>query len=387
MAAVILVVDDEPDIEPLMRQMFRRAIRDGRYELKFARDGEDALGILSKDGADLVLTDLNMPRMDGLTLLRAVLDARTDVKSVIVSAFGDFSNIRAGMNCGAFDFLTKPIEPDDLVKTVERALAQLQHERETQRSHTRLIALQQELDWAARIQASILPQPWPAEDDFELAGIMKTAREVGGDFFDYFRVPDGRIGLAIADVCGKGLPAALLMAVSRSLLRAAAMYSLSPDECLTRVNAMLADRNPEMMFATALYAIFDPLTGSVEFANAGHCEPAVIRANGTIAESDTADIPVGIEPAQRYRLHNVQLEPGDTLLLYTDGVTEAMNAGGEMYTKARMFAALAGRERDPVAALLEQLDAEVTAHAGGIEKSDDLTCLMLRRRLRGASSA
>ena len=208
----ILVVDDEPDLEPLVLQRMRRDIRARRYEFVFAHNGVEALERLNEDdGIDMVLSDINMPRMDGLTLLEQIPKINPEIRAVIISAYGDMKNIRTAMNRGAFDFVTKPIDFEDLKVTVERTLRNMAEWREALSSRDKLVALQNELDVASKMQQSILPTHFPQGDNYEVFGSMEPARSVGGDFFDVMRLDNGQVGLAIADVSDKGVPAALFM--------------------------------------------------------------------------------------------------------------------------------------------------------------------------------
>ena len=201
----ILVVDDEPDVEPLMLQRMRRHIRSGRYSFVFAQNGVEALEVLNSDpDIDMVVSDINMPRMDGLTLLSQIAELNPDLRAVIVSAYGDMKNIRTAMNRGAFDFVTKPLDFDDLQVTIERTLENMKAWKEALSSRDKLVSLQRELDVASQMQQSILPAQFPQGEGFEVFGSMEPARNVGGDFFDVVLLDDGQIGLAIADVSGKG---------------------------------------------------------------------------------------------------------------------------------------------------------------------------------------
>ena len=180
----ILVVDDEPDLQPLMLQRMRRDIRKGRYQFVFAHNGLEALEALEQDPTiDMVLSDINMPRMDGLALLSQIAKVAPNLRSVIVSAYGDMKNIRTAMNRGAFDFVTKPIDFDDLRVTIDRTLRHLAEWREAIESRDKLITLQNELDVATKIQQSILPTEFPSGDAFDVFGNMEAARNVGGGLF------------------------------------------------------------------------------------------------------------------------------------------------------------------------------------------------------------
>ena len=181
----ILVVDDEPDLEPLVLQRMRRSIRGGEYTFVFAHNGIEALEVLGKDPTiDMVLSDINMPRMDGLTLLEQIPQVSPDIRCVIVSAYGDMKNIRVAMNRGAFDFVTKPIDFEDLKVTIDRTMRHLQEWREALASRDKLVVLQNELDVASKMQKSILPTTFPTSPDYKVSARMQAARNVGGDFYD-----------------------------------------------------------------------------------------------------------------------------------------------------------------------------------------------------------
>ena len=255
----ILVVDDEPDLEPLILQRMRRNIRAGRYAFVFAHNGVEALEVLRTDGdIDMVVSDINMPQMDGLTLLEQIPKVDPNIRSVIVSAYGDMRNIRTAMNRGAFDFVTKPLDFEDLQITIERTLTHMAEWREALMSRDKLVALQNELDVASKIQQGILPASFPEGDGFEVYGNMAPARNVGGDFFDVVLLENGRLGLAVADVSDKGVPAALFMMSSRTLLKGAAIGRGTPGEVLSEVNDLLTEDNEAFMFVTVIYAVFDP---------------------------------------------------------------------------------------------------------------------------------
>ena len=224
-AIKILSVDDEAPIELLMKQYFRRKIRSGEYEFFFARNGREALSVLN-DHPDIgiILCDINMPEMDGLTLLAKVNEMRNPALRVImVSAYGDMQNIRHAMNNGAFDFATKPIDMDDLAITIEKAIEQIDFVHKTQEEHTQLESLKKDLTTAKEIQQYILPQVFPPfpelTDKIDIYAMMEAAKDIGGDFYDFFRLDDDHIALVIADVCDKGIPAALFMAVSNTVIR------------------------------------------------------------------------------------------------------------------------------------------------------------------------
>ena len=377
----ILVVDDEPDLEPLMLQRMRRDIRKGRYQFCFAHNGLEALEVLEKDPSiDMVLSDINMPRMDGLALLSQIAKVAPNLRSVIISAYGDMKNIRTAMNRGAFDFVTKPIDFDDLRVTIDRTLKNLAEWREAIASRDKLITLQNELDVATKIQQSILPTAFPSGDGYEVFGNMVAARNVGGDFFDVLRLEYGRVGLAIADVSDKGVPAALFMMSTRTLLKGTAIGGNEPGDVLREVNDQLCEENDAEMFVTVLYAVYDPQTRTLTYSNGGHDSPLIIHADGSSTLLPlTRGIALGVMPGLTYNQQTVTLQPGDTVILYTDGVTEAMNAEGEQYGLDDLRDKFAGAPPGSSEGANKAVFDAVHGFAQDTPQSDDITCLVMRR--------
>ena len=379
----ILVVDDEPDLEHLMRQRLRRDVRARRYELLFAHNGIEALEQLrSRDDIDMVLSDINMPQMDGLTLLEQIPQVDPNVRAVIVSAYGDMANIRTAMNRGAFDFVTKPIDFNDLKITIDKTLRHLAVLREALKTRDKLVAIQNELDVASKMQQSILPTEFPRTDDYEMFGNMEPAREVGGDFFDIVALSDDRMGLAIADVSGKGVPAALFMMSSRTLLKGAAIGHPQPGAALGEVNTLLEEDNEAAMFVTVFYAVYDPANGELTYANGGHNQPLIVHPDGTATVLKADGVALGVMPGLEYGQHVAQLEPGDIAVLYTDGVTEAMNAADEEFGMERLKEVFSTTPPTSAEAANRAIFNAVHAFAAGTPQSDDITCLTLARRSR-----
>ncbi len=377
----ILMVDDEPDLEQLVRQRMRREIRSGQYAFLFAGDGVEALETLGEhQDIDLVLSDINMPRMDGLTLLEKLPDVDTDIRSVVISAYGDMKNIRAAMNRGAFDFVTKPIDFDDLRVTIDRGLQQLEMWREAEASRDKLLTLQSELDVANNMQQSILPKRFPKNDQYELFGSMAPARNVGGDFFDVIRLENERLGICIADVSDKGIPAALFMMSSRTLLKGAALGCEDPGTVVTVVNDQLQDGNEANMFVTLFYAVFDPISGVVRFANGGHNPPLIVHKDGSSTVLPlTGGVALGVAPDFEFATERAKLEPGEALVMYTDGVSEAENIDNEEFGMDRFQEVFAGSRLGSAREANDTVFAAVRQFAGDRSQSDDITCLVLLR--------
>ena len=377
----ILVVDDEPDLEPLVLQRMRRRIRSGDYTFVFAHNGLEALEKLQEDETiDMVVSDINMPQMDGLTLLEQIPKVDPNIRSVIISAYGDMKNIRTAMNRGAFDFVTKPLDFEDLQLTIDRTLTHLTEWRAALSSRDKLVALQNELDVARKMQQSILPTRFPRGADYQSFGGMAPALDVGGDFYDVMRLENDCIGLAIADVSGKGVPAALFMMSSRTLLKGAAIGSQQPGAVLREVNDLLCEDNDAMMFVTLLYAVYDPATGEVTYANGGHNTPLILHADGTSSELPlTGGVALGVMDDMDFEQGSITLAPGDALVLYTDGVTEAMNGEHEELGMERLQEILAATSSRSPEEINRSIFNGIRAFAGGAPQSDDITCLTLFR--------
>ena len=382
----ILSVDDEMDLELLLTQYFRRKIRKGEYEFVFAHNGLEALTMMVKHpDIEIILSDINMPEMDGLTLLAKINEMRNPaLKVIMVSAYGDMGNIRQAMNNGAFDFATKPIDLDDLSVTIEKAIEQINYVHQSQQEHSQLESLKSDLAIASEIQQAILPRVFPPfpdiADKIDIAALMAPAKDVGGDFYDFFRIDNDRIGFVIADVSGKGIPAAIFMAVSRTLIRATGIRGGSPAECITYSNKLLAAESVDCMFVTVFYGIMDITTGEISYCNAGHNPPYLIKNDGGVSALPMSQDPMaGAIEGLNYQLASLQLNRGEALVLFTDGVTEAMNTQFEEFGEQRLEQTLKGLKKCSCQQTVEAIKADTAAFTDGAEQSDDITILALKR--------
>jgi sigma-B regulation protein RsbU (phosphoserine phosphatase) len=373
------------DLELLLTQYFRRKIRKGEYEFLFAHNGLEALTVLMRNpDVEIILSDINMPEMDGLTLLTKINEMRNPaMKCIMVSAYGDMGNIRQAMNNGAFDFATKPIDLDDLSVTIEKAIEQIAYVHEMQREHSQLESLKSDLAVASEIQHAILPRvfpPFPEDaDKLDIAASMTPAKDIGGDFYDFFRIDDDRIGFVMADVSGKGIPAAIFMAVSRTLIRATGIRGVSPANCLTYVNRLLAQDSVDCMFVTVFYGIYNVKTGEVSYSNGGHNPPYVLKNDGTVEALPMAQDPmVGAIDDIEFHEAQLQLGIGDALVLFTDGVTEAMNSANEEFGESRLEETLEEVTLHSCQQIIEAIKADVATFVDGAEQSDDITVMALK---------
>ncbi len=254
-------------------------------------------------------------------------------------------------------------------------------EDERNRGRAALHRIAREMEAAAQIQRTFLPKESPSgpmDHTFEVFAIMQPAKEVGGDFYDYFLIGDSKLALAIGDVSGKGVPAALFMSVSRTVLRAMAFEGGEPGAVLSKVNDILARDNTETMFVTLFYAVLDLQSGVLAFSSAGHDDALLL---GRAAGSESLGFmgpAVGLVDAVAYPTATRTLAPGDTLLLLTDGITEAFNADGHVFTSERVMRTLVEQPHTSASDMVRFLSDEVARFSAGTEQSDDITCVALR---------
>jgi len=240
--------------------------------------------------------------------------------------------------------------------------------------------LETEAQLARQIQQTFLPESLPEFLEWELAARWKTARQVGGDFYDVFNLPNNRLGLFIADVSDKGMPAALFMALTRTLVRAAVLETDSPAEALRRVNELLVPDTKQGMFVTAVYAVLDMTKSELTYVNAGHNPPVWVRSDGSLESLTRTGVALGAAEGMRYEQRVIPLAPGDSILFYTDGLTEAYNADGEFYGEARLEQALKANHCSSASELIDIVEKSLLDFVQDMPPADDLTLFVLRRK-------
>jgi sigma-B regulation protein RsbU (phosphoserine phosphatase) len=251
--------------------------------------------------------------------------------------------------------------------------------REALKTKHAFVALQQELEIARRMQLSILPRQFPARADVSLASFILPAKEVGGDFYDYFLLDGDRVGVVIADVSGKGVPAAFFMAICRTLLKVSARFLDSPAETLARVNSLLVSENEEMMFVTLFYGVLDTATGHFTYATGGHNPPVLRAGNDVRMISSIGGMALAVAEDATIVEGTLDLEPGNVLFLYTDGITEAQNPKGELFGDKALLDAIAAIDTDaPADAYPTQVVKAVQHYMAGAAQADDITCVALK---------
>ena len=376
-AVPILDADRIPAGAALVRVPTERLRREIQTYFAYGLALSGGLLLLGIGATTVTARRLSQPIMTLTAAARAVERRKFDAGSLRPllmrrDEFGQLASVFQGM---AVELLGRERELDRLVK--ERT-AELQQT--TDELSATYAQIEQELEAAQTLQRAILPQHFPQRAEFSGSALMVPARQLAGDFYDVLELPDGRIGVLIADVSGKGVPAAFFMGISRTVLRAAALEGRPPGVCLAEANDVLCRTNPMELFVTVFYGILDPRDGSFVYANGGHNPP--LRwgrdADEPVPLATTPNLMLGMIENMPFREGSVVLEPHDVLVLYTDGVTEAQNRAGDEFTEERLIRAIASAGDDDPQAIIAHLVERLRQFAAGVPFADDLTCLVLR---------
>ena len=368
----ILIVDDtRANIDILVE-----ALRND-YKLSVAVDGRAALRSVEKSPPDLVLLDIMMPDVDGYEVCRQLRshEATRELPVMFLSALEDVKNKAQGFEVGGNDYLTKPFEVLE-VKARVRSLLKAKAYADAVRE-----AMARDLRIAREIQMGILPANLAAitkGTGLDVDAVIEPAREVGGDLYEVLR-SDRRVVVALGDVSGKGIPAALFMAVAMTILRTLARQIAEPDEILRRLNDELAEENPRGMFVTLQCLVFDLDQKRVSCAGAGHHQLAVVSPGRPprLACPSTGR-PAGLMPFNPIERESQPLEPGDTFVLFSDGVSEAMNPEEEFYGEDRLLEALAACDGATPKDIVTRVLTDVRSFAAGAKQSDDITVVAVK---------
>jgi sigma-B regulation protein RsbU (phosphoserine phosphatase) len=370
----ILIVDDvKANVDVLVE-----ALR-AHYKLSVALDGAAALRSIERNPPDLVLLDILMPPgMDGYEVCRRIRanDATREIPVMFLSSLEDVKDKTRGFEVGGNDYLTKPF---DALEVQARAHSLLKAKAYTDAIRE---AIARDLRIAREIQMGILPADLAAATKgtrLDVAAVIEPARHVGGDLYEVLRAADDRVVVALGDVSGKGIPAAMFMAVAVTVLRTLARTMTDPADILTRLNDELADQNPRGMFVTIQCLVFDLARGEVAVAGAGHHQLAHLSAGRPPRLAfPSSGRPAGLMPCNPVERETLTLTPGDTFVLFSDGVTEAMNGADEFFGEDRLLAHLAASPSVPPAEIVGGTLAAVRAFAAGAAQSDDITIVAAR---------
>ena len=377
---VILAIDDTPDNLYVVQDILAP-----HYTVKAAINGPMALKIVEKHPPDLILLDIMMPDMDGYEVCKRLKSnpESKDIPIIFLTAMDQTTDESKGFVLGAADYITKPVNPPILEARVKTHLAFKQAMDDLQGAYAIIKRqkdrMQEELNVGHTIQMSMLPVDFPAfpeRTEFDLHGLLKPAREVGGDFYDFFMISEDELCLVVGDVSGKGVPAALFMAVTQTMIKTASSGDRSPASIVTRVNDALSSDNPASMFVTLFLAIVDIRTGRFRYCNAGHNPPYVVHPDDRLTcLNQRHGVVMGALPGLAYGEDEMGMEKGDKLFIFTDGVTEAMDRDGELFGETRLEKFLNDTDCPTAQMLTGSTLQAVEGFAIGAEQADDITIL------------
>ncbi len=364
-ASRILVIDDDSDMLGLIEAHLRAA----GFSTRTASDGLEGLQRVHEYTPDVVFLDVSMAGMNGLEVLERIRAQALDMAVVMTTAFGSEQVAVEALRSGADDYLRKPFTGVDLQVVIERTIQRL-----TLRRHNAMLRLRlgKELARAAEIQAGLLPHAAPVLADFELAARCVPARQVGGDFYDWQQAA-GLLTMTVGDVMGKGMPAAILMATVRAVLRAVGATGSSARSVQAAAATLDEDLARSRAFVTLFHLQMNLATGAMTFVDAGHGLALLRRANGDVELLQSPGVPVGILPNQVYEDGAVTIEPGDVLVVYSDGLLDVCEDMFE--TPAKLAAQIEGISSAPA---IVQRVMDLAATDGPLP--DDLTIAVLSRR-------
>jgi sigma-B regulation protein RsbU (phosphoserine phosphatase) len=371
--STILVVDDTPT----NLQLLVRTLEGSGHRILAAKDGPAAIDIATRAKPDLMLLDVMMPGMDGFAVCRAIKEKpeTRDTLVIFLSARGDVADKVSGLELGAIDYITKPIQAEEVLARVAVHLSRQHLERELRRSRDRL---DQELKGAAQMQQQLLPSQMPSHPSISFGSFYQTSRHAGGDYYDVLPLYRDRIGILVADVSGHGAPAAIVMAMIRAVMHSYPDVPDDPVKVLRYINSHFKFLWETPMYATAIYAVIDPAKRTMRIASAGHPLPLRVGRDGDVQplELDTTMCLLWQELDDVPCL-DVALQKGDRWVFFTDGITDRESTDGTMFDLDRLSAALAHhRDRTP-AEIVTSIVGELDTFSRGQEPEDDQTLLVV----------
>ena len=373
----ILIADDQPHILDALQML----LKGSGFSTEVITQPSRVLQALETSVFDAVLMDLNYSRNstsgeEGLELVSQIRAMDKVLPVLVMTAWGSVDLAVQAMRRGASDFVEKPWENRELLAKLSHQMRRAEEQRRAQRQ------TDEELAEARVIQQSLLPKHLPEIAGFEVAGVTQPLRFVGGDYYNVVRISPLHTALCIADVAGKGLPAALLMSSLQAALRPLLSQRLAPRELCQRLNRILCELTPMGKFISFFYAVLDSAENRLTYCNAGHNPPLLVRADGASMELDAAGAVLGQFPSWGYEQSELRLEPGDRLLIFTDGLVEACNANDQAFGESRVVRI--ARESPGVNArdLMDLTMRAASAHCGG-HFQDDASLIVLKRKRRG----
>ncbi len=390
-----------------------RCLEEANYTATVVADGRQGLETAKALKPEVVVLDLHIAEPDAFQVVQSLMadEALQVIPIILLAAAGDMEAVERCLALGADDYLVRPFSPTLLKAQVRefQAVKRLRQEEREQAKERLREKIQHDVEIAREIQLGFLPRELPQPAGWEIAAYFHPAREVAGDFYDAFTMSQGRrVGFVIADVCDKGVGAALFMALIRSLTRAFAQQTYSVNlmdglsgegpafggrrrgapqigttsllNAVVLTNSYITTNHLDLnYFATLFFGMVDPATGALSYINGGHCPPIILGRDGRIKNTLKATgMPVGMMPDSNYEIGQASLEPGDIFFGYTDGVTDARDPWGRMFSD-RQLMRLVHEPAPTAAALLKRFEMALHAHIATADQYDDITMIAVRR--------
>ena len=402
----ILVVDDVPANLHLLSSM----LTEQGYKVRPAINGQMALMTARATPLDLILLDINMPGMNGYEVCEHLkADEQTrDTPIIFISALDEIEDKVKAFTVGGVDYVTKPFQVEEVLARVETHLALRRLQAELERANEELERrveertaqvvqlavekgqLEHEFQMASEVQASFLPRETPQIPGWEFAARWRPAREASGDYYDFIPSDGEQLGMVIADVADKGMPAALFMVLTRSIVRASVNRAPSPADGITHANRLLCADSTGGMFVTLFYALLDPSTGEATYVNAGHNPPLLYRTGHENEDEDEdgseqltklgrTGMALGVVADTPFEQRTVHLRPGDFVVFYTDGVSDATDAHEREFGMQRLQRVILDHQHAPAVDIVAALEQAIDDFAAAADPFDDVAIVVVKR--------
>ncbi len=365
-----LIADDQPDVLEALHLLLKRE----GYQIEAVNSPKAVLERLENREYDILLMDLNYALdttsgQEGLDLLARVRKLDRTLPVVVMTAWGSIKLAVEAMQRGAADFVEKPWDNTKLLSTLRTQIeAGSERRNGTAREDV-------EIEAASATQRGLLPQAIPQAPGYSISAAWRPAGAVSGDYLDVLRLDSDRLALCVADVIGKGVPAALLMSNVQAAVRALAGEQLSTGELCGRINRVVASNVGSGKFITFFYGVLDSRTRRFSYSNAGHCEPLLVHADGECVRVNHGGVVLGVFPDWPYEEQHIDLRPGDRLVLYTDGITEISNAQNEEFGEDRLMQVLRENRARDAESIEKRVMAAIVEFSGG-NFQDDATLIV-----------
>ena len=370
-----LIIDDEPGI----RQQLGFVLEDEGYEVYTASTGLEGLSKVESQKFDIVITDLMLPDLDGMEIVSKTKEVHPETIVVMITGHGSIEKAVEAIKAGADDYIPKPLDGNEVVMKLEKA-SEMKRLRDENLIFQRRI--ERELETARRIQQGLLPQQSPDIPGLDIAIFNEPAKHVGGDYHDLIILPSGELGIAIGDVSGKGMPAALLMANVQASIRRCSEYRYSPCKIMDRLNAALCpicQLIEEHRFVTVFYGVLEIDDMGFVYTNAGHNYPIIFSKDGSINDlSEAGNLPCGLMENITYEEDRVGLRPDDVMLFYTDGVVEAIDVNDKMFGEERLKDIILKNRHLSSEEIVSIINEDMFGFMGDSPQYDDITIMVVK---------